>query len=435
MHKKKFSILFASVLVLSSVLAGCGDNNNSADNSSNTPANTSGNAAAGSNSDIKSTGELELWSSTTGPDGELIKKNIDKYNATNPAYKVKLVSMEASALNNKLATVTRSDKGVPDMALIASENISLYQDQGMLDSWDKVISGTKVNADSYVKATWDVGTVDGSQYGVPATMGSWVMYYNKDLVDKYAPGAADDNIITYEEIEKAGAAAKNDGIYSYGYSWTMQNFNNLYLQMGGKFSEDGKPTIDNDTAAATMEEFKKLRDQGYMNKQGEDTTKLFTNGKIIFLPEGTWMLSSMQKITNFKWGETFTPQWDASHIVQCSGADQFVMFKSKSRKDDAIKGSVQFLEWLQANQTDWVSSGANPSSLAMLENTEYTSMPQSFLLKTEQGQNAITIITDPGASYVFTEIDSSSWDMVNGKVAIKDQLSKIQKTVNDKMNQ
>ena len=52
-----------------------------------------------------------------------------------------------------------------------------------------------------------------------------------------------------------------------------------------------------------------------MNKKGQDTTALFKNGKVMFLPEGTWMLSEMSKIKNFKWAETFTPQWDANHIV------------------------------------------------------------------------------------------------------------------------
>lgn len=430
MKKWKTGLLFTFVLILTLSLTACGGTSSSKTNSGSS-AGDSGKAAS-SDSGNK---EILLWSGTTGPDGELIQKNIDKYNATNPEYKVKLVSMEGSVLNNKLATVTRSGKGVPDIALIASENISVYESQGMLDNWDDYINGSKVSSENYVKAAWDVGTVDGKQYGVPASMGTWVMYYNKDLVDKYAPGAADDNIITYEEIEKAGAAAKKDGIYSYGFSWGMQNFNNLYMQMGGKFAQDGKPTIDNDTAAATMNEFKKLYDQGYMNKNGEDTTKLFTNGKIIFMPEGTWMLSTMNKITNFKWAETFTPQWDASHIVQCSGADQFAMFKSKERSDDKIKATVKFFEWLQGNQTDWISSGANPASLSMLNNSEYSKMPQSFLLKTDEGRQAITIITDPGASYIFSEIDSSAWDMIQGKVAVKDQLAKIQKTVNDKMNQ
>ncbi|MCL6570564.1 MAG: extracellular solute-binding protein [Bacillus sp. (in: Bacteria)] len=379
--------------------------------------------------------EILVWSGTTGPDGDLIQKNIDQYNATEPEYKVKIVAMAGDVLGNKLATVTRSGKGVPDIAMIASESVSTYDSQGMLESWDKYIEGTEVKGENYLEEAWNVGTVDGKQLGLPATMGSWVMYYNKDLVDKYAPGAADDNIITYEEIEKAGAAAKADGILAYGFSWPMQNFNNLYLQMGGKFSEDGKPSIDNETAVATAEEFKKLYELGYMNKKGEDTAKLFNNGKVIFLPEGTWMLSTMEKITDFEWAETFTPQWDATNVIQGSGADQFAMFKSKERSEEKVKGTVEFIEWLQGNTLEWIKSGANPTALGMLENEEYINMPQSFLLKTKEARNAVTIITDPGSSYIFSEVDAAAWDMISGKVDIKEQLKKMQQTVNDKMNQ
>jgi multiple sugar transport system substrate-binding protein len=411
---KKLVTLLAIILTFTLVLAGCG--------------NSSKKSASGSK-------EILLWSGDTGPDGDLIQKNVDEYNATNPEYKVKLIRMNGDTMNSKLANVTRSGKGVPDIALIASETVSMYQSQGMLDTWDKYIKGTKVSPDNYLKEAWNISSIDGHQYGVPATMGSWVMYYNKDLVDKYAPGAADDNIITYDEIEKAGAAAKKDGIITYGFSWAMQNFNNLYSQMGGKFSENGKPSINNQTAVNTMAEFKKLYDEGYMNKKGQDTTALFKNGKVMFLPEGTWMLSEMSKIKNFKWAETFTPQWDANHVVNCSGADQFAMFKSDNRSDAKIKGIVKFITWLQSNQLTWVKSGANPTALAMLDNKEYTSMPQSFLIKTEKGRNAVTIITDPGASYVFSEIDNSAWDMIEGKAPIKDTLQKIQQKVTDKMNQ
>jgi multiple sugar transport system substrate-binding protein len=343
--------------------------------------------------------------------------------------------MKNDVFGNKLATVTRSGKGVPDIALIASESVSTYSSQKMLDSWDNYLKDSKVTSDNYLEEAWNVGTVDGKQYGLPATMGSWVMYYNKDLVDKYAPGAADDNIITYAEIEKAAAAAKADGVYAYGFSWPMQNFNNLYLQMGGKFSEGGKPTIDNEKAVATFDEFKKLASAGYMNKKGEDTTMLFKNGKIMFMPEGTWMLAEMNKITNFKWAETFTPQWDATNLVQGSGADQFALFKSKDRSDAKIKSAVKFIEWLQGNQLEWVKSGANPTALGMLDNQEYTNMPQSFLLKSDQARKAVTIITDPGSSYVFGEVDAAAWDIISGKVDTKEQLKKMQQTVNDKMNQ
>lgn len=378
--------------------------------------------------------EILLWSSTTGPDGEKIQKTIDAYNETSPDFKVKLVSMQGDTFTSKLTTAGKSGKGVPDLALVASEALPTYKNQDMLETWDESIKGTELSKDKYVEAAWNVGTLDGSQYGIPATMGSWVMYYNKDLVDKYAPGAVDDGIVTYAEIEEAGKKAKADKVYSYGYTWGMQNYSNLYLQMGGEWRDaDGKLNIDNEISYKAVEEFKKLYDEGYMVPDGEDANKLFLNQKLIFLPEGTWMLGQMQGIKDFEWGETFTPQWDADKIVQGSGVDQFAVFKSATeRSKEKKEGMIAFLEWLQGNQLEWVKSGANPTSLSMLENKEYLEMPQSFLLKTDKGQEAIRINSENGLSYIFGEYDKRSWDMITGKAEIEATMKEIQKVVDEK---
>lgn len=418
MKFKKLLTIMATIVVGASVLAGCGGSEG-------------GDSGTGSSGGSK---EILLWSSTTGPDGERIKKTIDEYNSTNPDYKVKFVSMQADTFNTKLTTAGKSGKGVPDLALVASEALPTYRTQDVLETWDDAIAGTELKRENYVESAWDVGTLDGKQYGIPATMGSWVMYYNEDLVNKYIPGALDDGYVTYEEIHKAGEAAKADGVYSYGYTWGMQNYSNLYLQMGGEWlDENGKVNINNETSAAVVEEFKKLNDLGYMVPNGEDANKLFMNQKLIFLPEGTWMLSNMEEIKDFKWGETFTPQWDASKVVQCSGVDQFAIFKSKDqRPEEKLKGMADFLVWLQGNQLEWVKSGANPSSLAMLENEEYLAMPQSFLLTTEEGRNAININAAEGLSYVFSEYDARSWDMITGKADIPKTIEEIQKIVDEK---
>ncbi len=422
MKIRKLITCFTALAVASGMLAACGDSKTSADN---------GEAAEGG----AGAQEILLWSSATEPDGEGIQKTIDAYNATNPDYKVKFVSMQADTFNTKLSTAGRSGKGVPDLALVASEALPTYQSQEMLVSWDEVIAGTELKRENYVESAWDVGNLDGSQYGIPATMGSWVMYYNEDLMNKYAPGAMDDGYITYAEIEAAGAAAKADGIYSYANTWSMQNYSNLYLQMGGEWLDaEGKININNETSVAVAEELKKLNDLGYMVPNGEDANKMFLNQKLIFLPEGTWMLSNMEKITNFTWKETFTPQWDANAVVQCSGVDQFAIFKSsEERSQEKMQGMVSFLEWLQSNQLEWVKSGANPSALAMLENEEYLAMPQSFLLTTEEGRSAININATEGLSYVFNEYDTRAWDMITGKADIAATFEEIQKIVNEKM--
>lgn len=142
----------------------------------------------------------------------------------------------------------------------------------------------------------------------------------------------------------------------------------------------------------------------------------------------------MEGISDFTWGQTFTPQWDAGHIVQGSGVDQFAMLKtSQERSDEKKSGMIDFLTWLQANQLEWVKSGANPTSLAMLDNEEYVEMPQSFLLKTEKGQAAISVNTVDGLSYIFSEYDNRSWDMITGKADIQTTFGEIQKVVEEKM--
>ncbi|MBK4757212.1 ABC transporter substrate-binding protein [Enterococcus faecium] len=265
-------------------------------------------------------------------------------------------------------------------------------------------------------------------------MGSWIMYYNRDLVEKYHPQALDDEIITYQEIEEAGQKAKEDGIYSYGYTWGMQNYSNLYQQMGGEWLDGGNNIdINNEHSYRTVEEFKKLHDNKLMVPEGEDANKLFLNQRLLFLPEGTWMLGQMEKISDFQWGATFTPQWDAENLVQGTGVDQFAMFKTREeRSDDKKAGMVEFLTWLQSNQLEWIKSGANPTSLAMLENESYTDMPQSFLLATEKGQEALSVNDQDGLSYVFAEYDNRSWDMITGKADIKETFEEIQKVVDEK---
>ena len=128
--------------------------------------------------------EILVWSQVTGPDAKAAKTTFDAYNKTNPRVKVKMLTMKKDTFNAKLATTARSGKDVPDIAWVASEEVPSWQSQGILETWDELIKGTKLRNDAYLPAAWKAGQVENSQYGIPGTMGTWVMYYNKDLVKK-----------------------------------------------------------------------------------------------------------------------------------------------------------------------------------------------------------------------------------------------------------
>ena len=380
--------------------------------------------------------EIVIWTQTSGPDAEAQQKTFKAYNDTKPEYTVKMVSMKKETFNAKLATAARSGKDVPDIAVVASEEVPTWHSQGVLVPWGDSLDGTHVNEDAYVPAAWKVGEVDGERYGIPGTIGTWISYYNKDLIDKYAPGALDDGIVSFDELHAAAPKAKADGVYVYANAWSFQNYDNLYLQMGGQWQDDqGNISVDNDISTAVFKQLQQLNRDGYMVPDGEDADKAFLNGKLMVIPQGTWMLSTFDD-ASFEWGESLVPQWDVNNIVQCSGTDQYVIIKSAQERSEAkMKGMAHLMEWLQSNQLEMLKSGANPSAIAMLDNDEYSAMPQSFLLKNPEMFNAITIITTPGLSYVNTEIDARAWDMITGKADIAETMHTIQQTVEQKLAQ
>ena len=153
MKIKKMLIIAMAAVMCAGTIAGCGGTKD-------------GKANDGGSSSKADSSEILLWSSATGPDGERIQKTINAYNETSPAYKVKFVSMQADTFNTKLSTAGRSGKGVPDLALVASEALPTYNTQEMLETWDDAIAGTELKKENYVESAWEVGNLDGKQYGI-----------------------------------------------------------------------------------------------------------------------------------------------------------------------------------------------------------------------------------------------------------------------------
>lgn len=412
----KVLITTATVALVALAVAGCGKSSKS------------------SSTDNSKT--ILIWSSSTGPDGQKIKKTISNYNKTNPKYKVKVALMETKTFNSKIATGGKSGKGLPDLAMIASEQTSQYANQGLIQPFDKYIKGTEVNASNYVKTSWDVGNVNGKHYGVPSDLGTWIMYYNKDLVAKYAPDALKDGVVTYDEIKAAGAKAKKDGIYAIANDWTMQNWSNVYMQLGGDFNAKGKVNVDNSKSYQALNLYKGMYKDGIMVPKAQNAMKLFSNNKLIFMPEGTWMIGQLNDVKNVHWAATFTPQVNANKIVNGTGAGQFVMMKTDPVQSAAKKkGMVKFFEWLQSNQIEWLKSGVNSPSKKMQNNAEYKKMPQYFLIANKKAQDALVTVTKDGVSYANTEVDNRGWDMITGKADIKSTFKTIQQTVDQKSGQ
>ncbi|KRG16371.1 sugar ABC transporter substrate-binding protein [Virgibacillus soli] len=412
---RKLGLLFMSV-VLIVTLSACGSNSSSSSSSSSK--------------------EVVFWNPFTGPDGENMKRMVDEYNKTNPDFKVKNISLKEGDMYTKIQTVVNSGKNVPDLMIVHAERIKQYVDNGMLTSYDDYLSDyPELKEENYMTEAWKIGDLDGSRYSVPLDIHSFIMYYNKDLVEKYAPGALDDNIVTFDEIKAAGEKAQKDKISGIGVTWVKPNMLSLYAQNGGELTDNGiDPTFNNDHSKASFQQWIDLYEAKVTNKDGEDPAQLFLQGKLIFYPEGIWMNNNL-KDAKFEYGLTNAPQLhdDKSKMVNWSSSHQFVMFNSDDRSDEKSKGAIDFIDWVRDNSLEWAKAGQNPASLKILDEQEYQEMAQSFLLNDPEEQASLKIFDYKYNGYVSEELDAKGLDIIFGKIPVDKGLADIQKTLEDKI--
>lgn len=413
---RKISVFMFSILfVVMMALTGCSSS-------------SSGSQASAKN-------EIVYWNPFTGPDGENMKQIVEEYNKTNPKFKIKNVSIEADDMYKKIPTVVNSGKGIPDLTIVHAERIKQFVDNDLLTPYDdKLADYPEIKAENYVPAGWNIGEINGSRYSVPLDVHSFVMYYNKDLLEKYAPNALDDNVITFDEIREAGELSKKDKITGIGITWTRPIFLSIYNQLGGDITSDGEaPTLNTPEAKEALQLLKGLIDDKIANKDGEDPGQLFKSGKAIFYPEGIWMQNSLNEAEKLDWGLTSFPQISPEKIVNWTSSHQFVMFNDENRSEEKTKGMMDFLDFVRENSLPWAKAGQNPAALATLENPEFKELPQAFLIEDPELQKSLKIFDYKYNGFVAEEVDKLVGDAIFGKLDIDKGLKAAQKAVEDKI--
>ncbi|WP_151737615.1 extracellular solute-binding protein [Paenibacillus tengchongensis] len=407
MLKKKwgFSVL-ASVLLLSTVLTGCGGD------------------------DDKKT--ITFWTPLTGDDGAYMDQLVKDYNATNPEIKVKHVI--TADMYTKISTVLSSGKGVPDLSIIHADRVPGYVKQGVLEPMTDVIAAQpELKQDNYLPQAWSTGTIDNVQYSVPLDIHANVMYYNKDLLAKYGVESfLDDNVVTIDEILSLqgkldeGDYVVNDALLGWVMLAQIQN-------LGGDIQQDGKPAVNTPVMKQAFEEVKKINDAGLMTPFGEDGYLMFQSGNVLFSTDGTWSSTAHAGVEGLNFGVTNVYSTSADKFTNRGSSHLFAMLKNEDRSEEKVAGIGQFLEFIRANSMEWAKAGQIVASKQVNESPEYQNYMQSFFTSNEQETQSLYIYTYEYYPYIAEAVDTYCGDIVRGNVDIDETLQTMQKFVEDKI--
>jgi multiple sugar transport system substrate-binding protein len=299
--KKMGIMLLLAIMMISTVLAGCGGKE--------------------SNSGESKSGKTEITFMFRGQPKELeaYTATVKRFEASNPDVKVTLVQVAPDQYDTKLKAAIAGKK-IPDVFFYNPAQVKAYVNSGVLKDITEFVEGSEgVNIDDIWekginKYRFDGETLgQGAIYGLPKDLGPFALGYNKTmfeeagipLPDKDKPYTLDEFIDVAKQLTKdTNGDGKNDQFGTgFNIQWSLQPI--AWSNGADWIDETGtKVTVDTPEFAEAVQWF---ADQQNVHKvtpsiaeaQTLDTYQRWMKGELAFFPVGPWDMATYAEQLKF----------------------------------------------------------------------------------------------------------------------------------------
>lgn len=141
---------------------------------------------------VTKTTTVVFWHSLTGHGKASLEKLTKEFEKQNPKIKIKLQSQGGnySDLQSKLTSTLQSPKNLPTITTAYPGWLYTAAKNKMLVNLTPYVNNKAIGWGSYANSNiksslWDGAKINGIQYGVPFNKSVEVLFYNKDILDKY----------------------------------------------------------------------------------------------------------------------------------------------------------------------------------------------------------------------------------------------------------
>jgi multiple sugar transport system substrate-binding protein len=294
-------------------------------------------------------------SSTLRP--EVMRQAFDHFEAANPGIKVKaqLGGATSDLQAQYLNTVMSAKDSTLDVLLLDIIRPAQFAATGWTVPLNQAVGNASTFMQQYLPAYAEADTVDGKLVALPAFADAMVLYYRRDLLDKYhLPVPKTWSQLAQEaKVIQAGEQTPDlQGVSFQGapIEGTVCTFLLPYWSMGKMLVKNGHLTWDNDAALKSFALWTGLVQQGVAPRNvaeipTDQTRKDFEAGKAVFavLWSFGWNLfQSADSAVKDKVGVAELPAVDGGKHVSCIGGWQWGVSAYSRHEADAVK-LVKFL--------------------------------------------------------------------------------------------
>lgn len=382
--------------------------------------------------------EVVMWGSMSGDAVTYVNQIIETYNGSQDKYHV-TYSVQDS-MEEKLITAIAGGE-VPDIVMWDRFTTGTYAAKGAFYPLDDFVQTDGMDLTQfYEPAVNEMKGRDGKLYGIPLTVDTRIIFYNKDLLAE--AGVDPTSIKTWDDLRAAAVAATKrdaDGKLSQaGFALSDPGlFNNWILQAGGKMIDDTQTppvtAFNSQEGLAVLNYWNQLLKEDKVYELGfEDSFggNGFKAGKVAICFNGPWALKELSE-SGINYGVLEQPQGPGGVKSAIMGGFGLVI-PSKASNIDA---AWDFIKWWTTNKENGVEFAKLSSNLPANKNAAadpYFMDNEILSVFSATMLYATTRMQVPGYSDVEGLALRPQLDLfASGQITAEEALSKAQKQGDD----
>ena len=333
---------------------------------------------------------------------------------------------------NKLMTDGPAGIGA-DVVLFPHDNLGKAVSAGLV--MPNEVFAEEVTAENS-ESTVNASSYEGTLYGYPRSVETYIMFYNKALVP--TPPAS------MEEVMELAKTMNNPEKKQYTFMWEVGNFYYDYLFLattgGYIFGDNGTNKADiglNNEAAIKGLTFEQQFVKAVLPLKTSDVTYdikkgLFTNGQLAMTVDGPWAIADLKK-SGIDVGAAPIPSIDGKPSVSFSGVKSWYV-NQFTKYPDAAQLFAHFASTKEAQLKEFEMIGSVPANKEAATDSKVTSDPFTIAIL-EQFKNSYPMPSIPEMGSVWSPMAAGVGEVLNNGKDPKQALDSAVQQLNEAIGQ
>ena len=280
--------------------------------------------------DDRVTIKFASWGSKSEVD--ILKPMLKDFENNNPDIRVDFMHIPQNYFQ-KIHLLFASNSA-PDVVFMNNLYLPVYANAGVLESVDDWADLSQYDPNIICSLSWKAAT-----YAVPRDVSNLVIFYNKDLFDKFGVKYPTEDW-TYDDFLKICQKFKDKGVFGISFEEAPLFFLPYLMSEGGEIvTVFGRVMVYEENSQKGLNFYADLRKKYHVAPMAEESAsatmaQLFLQQKIAMHLTGRWLVPKYREEAKFNWDIVPFPKGSVGSVVQLD-ASGWSVSKSSKHKEEA----------------------------------------------------------------------------------------------------